>query len=84
MERNLAEWFEECLVVYRTRIRVRWKPSQKRRAIELMLRSDPHISNRSLAAKTGFSRELVATIRKRLPTPEYRLGLDGKRYRSFQ
>jgi hypothetical protein len=83
MECDLAEWFEECLIGYHLRVPMRWKHSQKRRAIELMLRSNPHISDRSLSAKTGFSRELISKIREGMPAPEYRLGLDGKRYRSL-
>ena len=83
-ERILAEWFEECLDAYRFRTTKQWRLSQKRIAIELMLRANPHRSDRSLAKRTGFSRELIAKTRRRLPRPAYRTGLDGKQYRRLR
>jgi hypothetical protein len=78
---DLAEWFEECLVSYSSRARLKWKRAQKRRAVELLIRSAPNRSDRSLAIETGFSRDLIAKIRKQYPPTQYRTGRDGKRYR---
>lgn len=81
MKEHLAEWFEECVVAYRYRVPVRWKQGHKRRAIEMILRADPHRSDRAVSRQTGFSRELISKIRQTLPSPQHRVGLDGKTYR---
>lgn len=83
---HLAEWYAECVAAYAGRPRRRWTRSQKVLAIELMLRSRPHRSDRSLSHDTGVSREFICGIRSRLVAkgqiPEgARIGMDGKRYR---
>jgi len=60
-------------------------PTRKSLA-EAVLLSDPSVSNRSIAVKTGLSRSLVGQVRASLvergaiPVLEKRLGADGKRY----
>lgn len=85
LAKDLESWFAECTLAYIARPCRRWTHRRKCQAIELMLRSDPHRSDRSLSRETGFSREFIAGHRVRLLSrgqiPEgHRVGMDGKNY----
>ncbi len=86
MSEHLATWYSECVASYLPTGPRRWTQVNKRKAIELILRSHAHRSNRAIAKDTGFSRELIAKERRRLVeggkvAAGPRIGRDGKRYR---
>ena len=85
LEEDLAGWFVECVAAYGGRPATRWTRKRKTQLLELMLRSDPHRSDRSISEQTGFSREFVAAHRRRLLEKKlipagHRVGIDGKNY----